>query len=450
MALIPRGARTPLDGAPMKRGGALMLALAIALLPAPVSAQAPASITIDNVQVSGNGRHRVAVSVLDAAGNPVAGLADAFKVRLNDHDVESLVATPARTARPAATVTLVTDASLLRPPALADVQDAVRELARSLESNDRIRLIAAGDHLKSREVPAGGAERLASGLGDLADDGTPMLYDGLYQAVLSASHLPGSRAGAVLLLTRGADGGSRHTLIEVLALARTPTRLTRVMVVRLGDTGVGPETDRLRRLSAQAGGALVLATSSAGIAPVLPGLAARALDQWVLMFRASAWSADAERQSLQIEVEHDGARRVAASDYETRKAMLPPWWQTPITWLSLLALLFVAGIVFLLTRRRQLGLLVHDRDADDGVWYELFRYPVTIGAAAGNGIVLADGQISRNHAVLERRGRTVELVDLNSENGTFVNGERISRRTLADADRLSFGKAVHLIYEARG
>ena len=93
---------------------------------------------------------------------------------------------------------------------------------------------------------------------------------------------------------------------------------------------------------------------------------------------------------------------------------------------------------------------MHDGDADDGVWYEVFALPATLGAAAGNDLVLADAQVSRNHAVLEGRGRNIELVDLNSENGTFVNGERISRRVLADGDRVALGPDVHLIYEARG
>ena len=41
-------------------------------------------------------------------------------------------------------------------------------------------------------------------------------------------------------------------------------------------------------------------------------------------------------------------------------------------------------------------------------------------------------------------------MDLNSENGTFVNDERINRRLLVDGDRVSFGPHVHLIFEARG
>jgi pSer/pThr/pTyr-binding forkhead associated (FHA) protein len=113
--------------------------------------------------------------------------------------------------------------------------------------------------------------------------------------------------------------------------------------------------------------------------------------------------------------------------------------------------LLLAGLAawWLASRPRQQCLLVHDGDAQEGVWYEVFRLPVRVGAAEGNDIVFADPHVSRQHAVFERRGRTVELVDLNSENGTLVNAERVARRVLADGDRVSLGPDVHLVYEAR-
>jgi pSer/pThr/pTyr-binding forkhead associated (FHA) protein len=61
-----------------------------------------------------------------------------------------------------------------------------------------------------------------------------------------------------------------------------------------------------------------------------------------------------------------------------------------------------------------------------GCSFEIFGLPVTLGAAVGNDLVFPDARMSRNHAVLERRGSSVELADLNSENGTFVNGDRIT------------------------
>jgi adenylate cyclase len=53
---------------------------------------------------------------------------------------------------------------------------------------------------------------------------------------------------------------------------------------------------------------------------------------------------------------------------------------------------------------------------------------LTIGRAPDNGLVLADDQVSRKHAIIQLQGeREFWLVDLGSANGTFVNDRRISQ-----------------------
>ena len=50
--------------------------------------------------------------------------------------------------------------------------------------------------------------------------------------------------------------------------------------------------------------------------------------------------------------------------------------------------------------------------------------------------------VSRQHAALHRNGHTVSLVDLNSSNGTFINGVRLipyQPRLLREGDELCFG-----------
>jgi uncharacterized protein YkwD len=51
----------------------------------------------------------------------------------------------------------------------------------------------------------------------------------------------------------------------------------------------------------------------------------------------------------------------------------------------------------------------------------------TVGSDSGNSIVLAEPTVSRRHAIIRRTGRRFEIADLESSNGTFVNGRRISR-----------------------
>ena len=63
-----------------------------------------------------------------------------------------------------------------------------------------------------------------------------------------------------------------------------------------------------------------------------------------------------------------------------------------------------------------------DRRQDD---IELSDSILTFGRVASNAVVLDDEQVSNHHAQLEITGEDVILSDLGSQNGTFVNGERI-------------------------
>lgn len=56
-----------------------------------------------------------------------------------------------------------------------------------------------------------------------------------------------------------------------------------------------------------------------------------------------------------------------------------------------------------------------------------------------------DRGVSRQHAVLRRQNDTVVVVDLNSANSTFLNGQRLvpdQPRILRDGDELRFGQLV--------
>lgn len=64
------------------------------------------------------------------------------------------------------------------------------------------------------------------------------------------------------------------------------------------------------------------------------------------------------------------------------------------------------------------------------------RATIRIGRADDNDIVFESNHVSRHHAVLERAGDTFQLRDLNSANGTSVNGVRIRTATLTDGDEV--------------
>lgn len=68
---------------------------------------------------------------------------------------------------------------------------------------------------------------------------------------------------------------------------------------------------------------------------------------------------------------------------------------------------------------------------------------VTLGRASDSGLPLIDGEVSRNHAVVRVTPTGPHVEDLNSRNGTFVNGERVTGvRQLQDGDKIQLGATV--------
>jgi hypothetical protein len=79
--------------------------------------------------------------------------------------------------------------------------------------------------------------------------------------------------------------------------------------------------------------------------------------------------------------------------------------------------------------------------------FELFEDEVTIGRGASNAIQVSDGHASKVHAVVRRIHGKAKLVDLESKNGTKVNGEFKNQRWLEDGDTISIGEAS-IVFEA--
>jgi hypothetical protein len=67
---------------------------------------------------------------------------------------------------------------------------------------------------------------------------------------------------------------------------------------------------------------------------------------------------------------------------------------------------------------------------------------LTIGRADGNTVVLADPRASRHHARLVARGGLLVLTDLDSTNGTRVNGDAIRELPVGAGDEVRIGDSV--------
>ena len=65
-----------------------------------------------------------------------------------------------------------------------------------------------------------------------------------------------------------------------------------------------------------------------------------------------------------------------------------------------------------------------------------------IGRLSGSEVEISDPGASRRHAEVRRKGDDFVIVDLGSTNGTLVNDDPVSERTLEDGDRITIGQTT--------
>jgi FHA domain-containing protein len=78
--------------------------------------------------------------------------------------------------------------------------------------------------------------------------------------------------------------------------------------------------------------------------------------------------------------------------------------------------------------------------------YPLERGRLVIGRSRECDVRLADPNVSRKHAEVHREGSNFYVVDLDSTNGTEVNGRRTRRARLEDGDTILLG-STELVFE---
>ena len=79
---------------------------------------------------------------------------------------------------------------------------------------------------------------------------------------------------------------------------------------------------------------------------------------------------------------------------------------------------------------------------DQGRQFVLSPGRQRIGRDASSDIQLMDSEASRTHAAIVSTGERFQLVDLQSSNGTFVNGQTVSQHELRTGDRVQIGRTL--------
>lgn len=75
-----------------------------------------------------------------------------------------------------------------------------------------------------------------------------------------------------------------------------------------------------------------------------------------------------------------------------------------------------------------------------GAEFYLTEEVTTIGAIDGNTIVIQEAGVSKRHAGIKIEEMRFELADFGSTNGTYVNGNKITKQFLRDQDKIRIGE----------
>jgi pSer/pThr/pTyr-binding forkhead associated (FHA) protein len=92
--------------------------------------------------------------------------------------------------------------------------------------------------------------------------------------------------------------------------------------------------------------------------------------------------------------------------------------------------------------------LVVRQGPNPGQIFELSKSEIFIGRDIANDIVINDAEVSRKHAQLTLEGDRYKIEDLNSTNGTYIDGQRlIGPHLLAIGEIIMFGDNVGMIFD---
>lgn len=96
-------------------------------------------------------------------------------------------------------------------------------------------------------------------------------------------------------------------------------------------------------------------------------------------------------------------------------------------------------------------LLKTSEDADPAFSFRILPGNIkTIGRSAGAEFMVDAALVSRVHCRLTAGATELQVTDLDSTNGTFVNGKRVDEAMLKEGDRLGVGRVELVVSRAPG
>jgi VWFA-related protein len=210
------------------------------------------------------------------------------------------------------TAGILVDNSGSMGPKRDDVIAAAMAFARSSNPQDQMFVVNFNEHVSfglPPEMPfTDRKDQLQLALSKIQAIGETALYDGIAAAL---DHLKqGSRDKKVLILVSdGGDNASKHTLAQVIAMAKQSTAI--IYAIGIFDEQDGDQNpDVLRRFAKETGGEAFFPASSSQIASICEGIARDIRNQYTLTYVPAIASQDGRYRAIDVKASAPGRGRL--------------------------------------------------------------------------------------------------------------------------------------------
>lgn len=348
----------------------------------------------------------------------------------------------ADTGRGVTCVVAIDTSRTMRGEPFDRAKDAALELMdKHLESRDRVAVVAFSDDARvvtgfdaSRAEARVELERLQVDEQSLRT----VLYDAVHTGIdliRKRNDLP--LRSFLIVFSDGKDGGSQHSLEQIIEKAkgnevRPPALVFTIGYARFGGEGLAS----LKKLSDDTKADFLQATSTIHLSSFFGDIWRQMKRSYVVRYPGDL---DGELHTVEVSVDGQTSRF-------TKRYPKGPF--RPGLYLAVAGLVSALGAgVWLAARGRPAGRLVFQTGPRAGEVVALRKGRIRIGAVEeNNDVVIPSDTVSRYHAVIYRKRGKVEIEDVGSANGTFVNGMAIRTSPLQPRDKVRLAD-VELVYE---
>lgn len=429
-----------------------LINVARAQAPVPTESTDPGRVYLDDiVPATGDGsKLRLYLRVETSSGESLTDLdPEQLSIRDNGTAIEPqrIELTTIDAARRGTAVVLVLDSSRsMRGRPFDRAKHAALEFITRMGEDDQIAVVTfhdevavIGDFGTPREVLREHIAALSVQKKTLSKRVWDGAAKGLELIANSRHALP--RRVFMIVFSDGRDSGSNASPDALLRSALGGPNTPRTPIFSVGYMGFGSAgLAGLSELSEGTGAEMYLLSSPMDLDQFFGEISSRMSHSFV-----ASYPAEFDGKRHRVEVQIGSARDAREADYPDTGGSLV------YVISGIVAIVAMAGAAATMLRGNPpTGYLVIESGTHADQSFALNRRRVRIGALDSNDIVLNFASVSRHHATLSFGLRSLQLEDLKSKNGTFINDRRIhSQGSIRPGDRIRLGE-VELIYRANG